>query len=200
MTGERQPFGRRTVLKTLGIGLAVGATAVPASASSDKLAHELNEARKATQIYKDPGEAREDGHNLISPYVPQMGFHFENEEIIKEEILDKENDEIPITEPAILVYYPVGEYRNEIRDQLGEGVAPIFHDDDRDDELRLGAVEYAHEPDGAGDYFHDEEASRELQTTEEDGWAPFPGGYALHVWVHRNNPDGVFAPFNRTVL
>ncbi len=80
--------------------------------------------------------------------------------------------------------------------------------------LRLGAVEYAHvgdagEPFPAGanpaNYFSDEEAPRYLKISEEDGWEPVPDAdgniafTALHVWVHHNNPDGVFAPFNPTI-
>lgn len=53
--------------------------------------------------------------------------------------------------------------------------------------LELGAVEYV-VPAGCGepDLFND----------EGESWYTFGENQSLHVWVHEDNPDGVFAPRN----
>ena len=191
---------RRTALKVLGGGLVVG-TAAPVSARSNELSQELNSLRKATQKYKDVGEAREDGYVVVSEYVSEMGFHFIHPGRLALTSAPDSDRTAPgtveIKEPPILVYFTTGNYDPDSGDE---------HDSDRDDDLRLGGVEYAHlEDDGTpgtpSDYFSDEEASRNLKVSEEDGWewVPGPDITALHVWVHRGNPAGVFHPTNPTI-
>ena len=118
-----------------------------------------------------------------------MGFHFVNPGLIALE----EDGPFDLENPPILVYFTTGNYN------VGDG---DIHDPDRDEDLRLGAAEYAHEgTKGApGNIFSDEEASRNVKFPEEEGWEPVPGTpfTALHVWVHRGNPAGVFHPTNPT--
>lgn len=191
---ESNAIARRPLLKTVGLGLAgtalltgpVGA----ASAQSDEFTHELNEVRAATQKYQDVAKAREDGYaTLVSPYVPNMGFHFVNPALVAADA----STQVNLSEPPILVYYTTGNYNPGPGD---------IHDSAHDDDLRLGAVEFAHVETGAsGNIFSDESASRALEVSEEDGWGPIPDSplWALHVWVHRGNPAGVFHPSNPTV-
>lgn len=190
MSSDNRPSKRRAVLKVLGSGLIVSSMAGPASARSDALARELNDVRKATQRYRDVSTARSDGYDgQISPYVPGMGFHF----IDPARIAADASEHVDLTNPPMLVYVPTGNYTPEPGD---------VHDEVRDDDLRLAAVEFAHFETGvAGNYFSDETSTRTLKTTESEGWGPIPNTplHALHVWVHRNNPDGVFHPTNRTV-
>jgi hypothetical protein len=48
--------------------------------------------------------------------------------------------------------------------------------------------------------FSDEEANRELAVSEAEGWHYLDGeSTALHVWVHRGNPAGVFHDANPTI-
>ena len=179
--------------KTLiGAGLVIGGIAFTgqASARSDALEQELDTVRCATEQYTDVALARSDGYAMVSPYTPQMGFHFVN----PERFASDSEAEVDITEPPILVYYGDGEYQPEPGDE---------HDDDRDDELLLGAVEFAHlgddgEPGTPANYFSDEESEMDLDVSEEEGWnwTPGPDITALHVWVHKDNPDGVFSPTN----
>lgn len=119
-----------------------------------------------------------------------MGFHFENHS----RFASDENAPHDLSEPGVLVYQTTGNYEP----------APFQpHVPSRDDDLILGAAEFVHEgdPDAAGDYFDDENSSRDVKTSEDEGWTAIPGtGHTgLHAWVHRSNPDGVFAPFNPTV-
>ena len=185
--------GRRPFLKTVGVGLAGTALftgSAAATSSSDQFAHELNEVRAATRKYRDVAQAREDGYaTLVSPYVPNMGFHFVNPAYIAQDA----NGPFNLEQPPILVYYTTGNY------EVGPGAT---HDPDRDSDLRLGGVEFAHGQTGvAGNIFSDESASRTLKVSEEDGWGPIPQSpfWALHVWVHRGNPAGVFHPTNPTI-
>lgn len=213
MTRKRNRLRRRTVLKS--IGLAAGGTALlpgSVSAQSNTLAHELNTVRAATREFRDVAKARVAGYGvlpeLVSPYTPNMGFHFVNPLFVAPD----EEGPFDLESPPVLVYAPIGEYRNEIREAIAEPGPPFFHDPDRDDELRLVAVEFAHlgdvedppadpEDGTPADIFSDEEARRNLKFTEADGWEWVPGAEitALHVWVHRGNPEGVFHPTNPTI-
>ncbi len=187
-------IGRRPFLKTMGVGLAgttlLAGSAAAASASSDELSRELNAVRAATRKYRDVAIARTDGYGTqVSPYVPQMGFHFVNPALVAADA----DTPVDLSEPPILVYYPTGDYNPAPGDE---------HDPDRDADLRLGAVEFAHMETGvAGNLFADETASRSLKTSEAEGWGPIPETplMALHVWVHRGNPAGVFHPTNPTI-
>ncbi len=191
---ESIAIGRRTALKTVGLGLAgtalltgpVGAV----SARSDAFTHELAQTRAATRKYRNVATAREDGYGtMVSPYVPNMGFHFVNLALVAADA----DAAVDLSKPPILVYYTTGDYNPAPGD---------MHDPAHDDDLRLGAVEFAHFETGvAGNLFSDESASRTLKVSEADGWGPIPGTplMALHVWVHRGNPAGVFNPTNPTI-
>lgn len=164
-----------------------------ATARSDALASELNAVRSATKQYNDIGVARSEGYVVESPYTPDMGFHLINPGLFAADA----SAAVDITAPPILVYYTTGNYRPDPGEE---------HDGSRDGELRLGAVEYAHigdsgSPGTPADYFSDEESTRTLRVSEEDGWqwTPGPNITALHVWVHRGNPAGIFNPTNPTL-
>ena len=189
-----QPIPRRFALKIIGGGLAAGTVAtVPVSARSEDLARELQTVRAATRAYRDVAVARNDGYTEVSPYTPQMGFHFVNPTLIAAD----EAAAVDITEPPILVYATTDDYDPDPGDD---------HDPDRDGDLRLAAVEFAHggdegPPGTPANLFSDEEASCRLKVSEEDGWewVDGPDITALHVWVHRENPAGVFHPTNPTI-
>lgn len=178
----REPH-RRTVLQTLGVGFALGATAVPATAGNDELTSQLNEVRTATRKYRDIETTRDDGYAAVSPYVPEMGFHF--------------SDRTPPfgttrDDPPVLVYFTNGEYNPDPGDE---------HNPEHDDDLILGAVEWlvgGNQEGSPPDIFADEDTNRNLKTTEEEGWhfEEEEGFTGLHAWIHRGNPEGVFHPTN----
>lgn len=179
---------RRALLRTIGGGIVLGAVSIgPASAESEKdeLTQQLNTVRDVTRKYRDIETAREDGYNPTSPYVPGMGFHFA--------------DGLPfgtdLTDPGVLVYFTNGSYNPGPGDP---------HDPAHDDDLILGAVEWlvkGNQEDSPPNIFNDEASSRNLKTTEEEGWhfEEEEGFTGLHAWVHRNNPEGVFHHTNPTV-
>lgn len=195
---QPQKTGRRTVLKTLGAGaIGIALTGTASAQRSDELSRQLNEVRHASKKYRDVSVARADGYGVlpftVSPYTPEMGFHFVNPQLMAAD----ESASVDLSAPPILVYYTTGNY------DVGPG---SIHDPDDDDKLRLGAVEFGHvgdegPPGTPMDLFADEDASRTLKVTEAEGWewVPGPDITALHVWVHRNNPAGVFHPTNPTL-
>ena len=197
MPTETGPIGRRRVLSVLGGGLAFGASTGVATArhGGSELAQQLNLVRSSTRKYRDFSMAEDDGYEPVLGFVPGMGFHFVRGDLIADDHTVGPVD--GLENPPILVYFTAGNYDPDPGDE---------HDDEFDDDLRLGAVEFAHavdeEPPGTpGDYFADETARRQLKTSEEDGWEFVePAGVtALHVWVHRGNPAGVFHSTNPTI-
>lgn len=113
---------RRTVLKTIGGGLVVGAAAVPSSANSDELSDQLNTVREETRKYRDIETARDDGYVAVSPYVPGMGFHF----------ADGPPFGTKLEDPGVIVYFTNGSYNPAPGEE---------HDPPHDDDLILGAAE-----------------------------------------------------------
>lgn len=188
MPTEHEWLGRRTVLKTIGSGLAVGATAGTASArgGADELSHELNGVREATREYRDVGTARADGYEPILGYFPGMGFHFTD----RDPPFGTDRDD-----PPLLVYFTNASYDPD---------PGAVHDPDHDDDLILGGVEYlvpGDQEDTPPNIFADEGCSRALRVTEAEGWH-FEADLdvtGLHAWVHRGNPAGVFHPTNPTI-
>lgn len=182
------PFHRRTVLKTIGGGLAAGASAGLAGARSepDELARQLDGVRGATRDYRDVGTAREAGFEPLLEYFPEMGFHFTD----RDPPIGADRED-----PPVLVYVTNGSYDPE---------PGATHDPDRDDDLILGGVEYLMSGDREAappNVFADEGSARELAVTEAEGWH-FDADLdvtALHAWIHRGNPAGVFHPTNPTV-
>ena len=194
MPTETKSISRRRVLSILGGGIAFGASTgvVTARRGGSELARQLNEVRAGTRMYRDFGTAKADGYEPVLGFVPGMGFHF-----VRGDLIAADHEAGPVDgleNPPILVYFTTGNYDPEPGDE---------HDTDHDDDLRVGAVEYAHSgaPGAPGDYFADETARRYLKTSEEEGWefVPPAGVTALHVWVHRGNPAGVFNPTNPTI-
>lgn len=188
MPAENTPVVRRTVLKAIGSGLALGAGAGLASAhgESGDLAQQLDNVRAVTRRYRNVETARETDYEPILGYFPEMGFHF----------ADREPPYGAVREdPPVLVYFTNGSYNPDPGD---------VHDPAHDDDLILGGVEYlvpGNQEDTPPNIFADEESCHELQVTEAEGWH-----YdedlditALHAWVHRGNPAGVFHPTNPTI-
>lgn len=179
---EPRCINRRTVLKTIGGGLALGTTAVPVSAGDNQLSQQLNAVRDVTRKYRDIETARDDGYGAVSPYVPGMGFHF----------ADGPPFGTSLEDPGVLVYFTTGNYNPEPGEE---------HDPAHDDDLILGAAEWlvpGDQEDDPPNIFNDEDSHRDLKVTEDQGWHfEDEGGFTgLHAWVHRGNPAGVFHPTN----
>lgn len=163
----------------------MGAAVVPANASDNQLTDQLNTVRDITRKYSDIETARADGYAAVSPYVPEMGFHFADGPPFSTDVED----------PGVLVYFTNGSYNPE---------PGAEHDPEHDDDLILGATEWlvpGDQEDNPPNIFDDDESSRELKVTEEEGWhfEDDEGFTGLHAWVHRGNPAGVFHPTNPAI-
>jgi hypothetical protein len=124
--------------------------------------------RRATARYQRLEVALADGYALASECVPGMGFHF-----LSAALLD---GVVEPTRPEILVYEPQSNGR-----------------------LRLVAVEFM-VPAAAWDPFNSGPpmlGSREFDDHRApgSGGPPFPH-YQLHAWVWKDNPDGIYTPYN----
>lgn len=175
---EPSDTNRRTVLKSIAAGLTTGAVFSGAAAADDHtFAEQLVTVRASTRKYRDVGVARGDGYERLGVF-DFVGAVFNNPEYM---------GNTAHTDPPANLFY-----------------APNRSGDTEDSDLVLAGIEYHVPGDDAGDQdiFADEEASRELEETEAAGWHPNPAGgdfTGLHVWVHLENPDGVFALGHTTI-
>lgn len=131
--------------------------------------------RAATARYHDVDRAVADGYAptggcVAVPGLGGMGVHYVNVPLLLDPTLDPER-------PEVLVYEP-----------------------QKNGRMRLVATEWlafaAAYPNGAPSLFG--------QTLENGPPLPGPGGapvpsYALHAWIWKHNPSGVFAAFNPRV-
>lgn len=158
---------RRTVLRTVGVA-ALASGAVPTvTARKGGLKRELAEVRSATAEYNDPANAVEDGYHPEPEPICGMGYHYGNFGLV---------GTVDRTVPQVLAY--------------GE---------DDDGNRILGAVEYLvpkmgeYSEDPPDLFEHDEgEETWGILNIPEEAPPPFTELWALHVWVHTHNPEGVF--------
>ncbi len=189
----------RSITKSIGISLLVAALvmifmapvvlAAPGAPGSG-VNRELAAARQATAKYHDVNAALADGYAPFSPHIPGMGVHYVNFSLL-DAVFD-------IERPEILIY------------SMAEGNGP-----------KLVAVEYVAVVlksgfAGESDVWdihsascHYEDGYEEVQPAPvlcpptSPGGAPLvlwhPDLFAVHVWIWRGNPDGIFEPFNPNV-
>ncbi len=166
------------VLTFVLLAAAASVIALPtALASLDPLDAQLNELRAATARYHSLEQAEKAGYvrdpHCASSPLGGMGYHYAKPELLADDALD------PL-EPEILVYAPKANGK-----------------------LELVAVEY-----------WKRDADQLLFTSGDrpvlfgrgfDGPMPghnatMPVHYDLHVWLYKENPSGMFAPFNPDVV
>jgi hypothetical protein len=150
----------------------------------------LAEIRRATAKYHNLDAAEADGYELDPRCVEHpdfggMGHHAVNISRILPAVVP--------SEPGVLVYEPMknGKYKlvaaeflvpAEAWDAMNPGEPPMLGEVEFDDHREIIYVEV----DG------------EFVPVNAKGGPPFPH-YQLHVWVWKNNPDGMYAPYNPNV-
>jgi hypothetical protein len=123
-----------------------------------------------------------DPHCVAVPGLGGMGHHAVN--------MAKIGPFVNPTEPGVLVYEPMknGKYKlvaveylvpSEPWDAMGSGGPPMLGEIPFDDHRAMIEIE--------PDVF-----------VNAKGGPPFPH-YQLHVWVWKNNPNGIYTPFNPNV-
>lgn len=180
-TSRSRTSSRRSVLKTIGAGLATGGVfSGTAAAGGHTFAEELNTVRETTRKYRDVDVAEADGYNFFG-VVPHAGIVYEN--------LEDNLGNLGLTDPPALLFYAPSEDID-----VGDTAADV-----EDTHLVLAGIEYLVEGRHGDDQdiFDDENASRRLKVSEAEGWHPAPDPNlnvtGLHAWVHMANPNGVFA-------
>lgn len=179
-----RPPSRRSVLKAVGAGITAGGVFSGTGAAGDHtFANELNTVRASTRKYRDLEAAEADGYEFFGIF-DFVGVVYSNPE---------NTGNLGHTDPSSLLFYAPTR-SGDIEDE----------DDVTNTNTILAGIEYHVEGRNAGDQdiFADEEASRKLKVTEAEGWHPNPLGApitGLHVWVHLQNPDGVFAREHPTI-
>ncbi len=158
------------------------------------LARKVARARVATAEYAtDLDAAKADGYRIITPMIPDMGFHFLNPDIT----------EFDVEKPPILVYVKKGDHWQLVAFEW------VFTEKPAKKPLpgaRYGSFGAAcHYDDGS---FYFESSQDECDASSPDSGAPFcfwhPDLVTLHLWAWYPNPRGIFngtnplvRPFNR---
>jgi hypothetical protein len=155
---------------------------------SAKLASQLAAARLATAKYaSDLSAAQKDGYMIITPMMPEMGFHYLNPKI----------EGFDVTKPAILVYQKTGTTW-----QLGalEWVFPKTPDTPPIEGATYGSFAAAcHYVDGS---FVPTKTEAECAKSSTGGSAFnfwHPDLTTLHVWLWYHNPAGLYNGTNPLV-
>jgi hypothetical protein len=174
---------RRTIPLALGACL-LAATAPPMVRAADPAAEAapaIVAVRDATEAFRDQAAAIEAGYAILAgtpleacidePDAGGMGFHLVSGELVGDAVLDAAT-------PEALLYIP---------DAIGQP--------------ELVGVEYVVFAE-AWDATSDEPPmllGQELELVEAPNRYELPAFYALHAWVWRSNPAGIFTAFNPTV-
>lgn len=177
---KRLPVTRRGVLRTIGAGAVVGSVATgTATAHRGGMVGHLTKVWATTYKYTDPAKAYRDGYVVLGP----------DESVVPlDEVTEKGHAVCGMGYHFVNPAY-MGQEDLKRPQVLAYGV------DDAGD-LTLGAVEYVI-PKELG-Y---EETSPDLfghdggtEVWQED--SPMDGFWSLHAWIHAENQEGVFVPFN----
>jgi len=180
---------RAGLMGILVLVLVLGASYSTGSAQtalSKDVVAKLSLTRLATAKYAtDLERAKADGYMIITPMIPNMGYHFLNPKI----------QGFDVTKPPILVYVRKGETWQLVAVEWvfpkKPAVAPLKG-------ARYGAFGAAcHYKDGS---FIIASSQAKCGKTNAKTGAEFnfwhPPLVTLHVWIWYPNPNGVFAEFN----
>jgi hypothetical protein len=167
------------MMGNIGLGSVNAAVAPPGGTAGDR---NLRDARQATATFHDLEAARDAGYAAVvadlsgatcidEPGVGAMGIHYLNPGLL--------NAAVDAAEPEVAVYEPRG-----------------------DGSLRLVALEYLTikaDWEAAGNTEAPALFGQTFDLVEAPNRFGIPDFYALHAWVWRHNPSGIFAMWNPKV-
>ena len=173
----------------LAVLLVVGSSLPSASAQSTlapDVVTKLSQARVATAKYAtDVERAKADGYMLISPMIPNMGYHFLNPKV----------EGFDVTKPPILVYVRKGDAWQLVAVEWAWPKRPATPPLKGARYGSFGAA--CHYKDGS---FAEANAEAKCAKTNAKTGAEFtfwhPPLVTLHAWIWYPNPNGVFGEFN----
>lgn len=162
----------------------------------------LEEIRLATQKYRDVNVALEDGYiadpmNLceMAPMMGRpaedggMGIHYFRPDLLGITTIEPRVDGVgthtDFLQPAVLLYEPQADGSMELIAVENLVFAEAWHAGGNAAPPTLHGVVFDHMMDNPD--------------TDLDEAHMFEEHYDRHVWVHRENPNGVFSPFNPNV-
>jgi hypothetical protein len=182
-----------------GVEVAMAAGAMPAIASADPT---LDDVRRATERFRDEQVALAEGYVRdpanhcataeemgLPPEAGAMGVHYIRFDLLQitadQPRVDGTGTHTDFLEPAVLLYEPQADGSMELVgvenlvfvaawEAAGNATPPTFHE-------------------VAWDYMADDPA------TELDEAHLFAPHYDRHVWLYRENPNGIFSQFNPAV-
>lgn len=174
-------------LVVAGVGLSLQPAAEAQQTIASSVISQISKARLATAKYAtDLARAKADGYMIITPMIPNMGYHFLNPKI----------SGFDVTRPPILVYVRDGEAWQLVAVEWvfpnkKPATAPLQG-------ARYGTFGAAcHYVDGS--FVLASAESRCAKTNPKTG-AAFnfwhPPLVTLHLWIWYPNPNGVFGEFN----
>jgi hypothetical protein len=132
----------------------------------------LGQVRSATAQYHDVEKAEEDGYVQVSPFVPDMGYHY-----VKGALMD---DEVIPTQREALVYVD-----NPVDEDMRRLVAVEYI-------IPYGIISRDTPHSEFDDKFPGVEGEKWHREDDIDAWT-------LHAWIWYPNPDGVFHGHNSRV-
>lgn len=185
-----------------------GAQATPTAAgrsapvADPDVAAQLEAVRRATERFRDVEVAMAEGYVPdptgmcveagLEGYPRQlggMGIHYFRPDLLgltaTEPPVSGTGTHTDFTEPGVLVYVPDGEGQLELGAVENLVFAEAWH-----------AAGHEGRPEFLGNEYFQMVENPETEAMEAHGFAPH---YELHVWLHRENPAGMFMPFNPAV-
>lgn len=164
--------------KLAALALAAGAVTVAVTAAVASPSDDLAAAKAASARFHSLEQANRAGYEEASPCEQHpefggMGYHYVNFALVMDPAVDA-------TQPEVLLYAPKANGKLEL-----VGVEYFKVDDDQDLETDGDRPSLFGQPfDGP-----------------MEGHAPgMPIHYDLHVWLWQDNPEGLFEPWNPTVV
>lgn len=160
--------------------------------SYTKYEKQIADVKKAVDKYQDVDVAIKEGFLPASPYVPGMGFHFVN---MKAKVDDP-------TKPNTLLYT----LDKDKKMVLAGAEWAIFGDEVKRPDIFDG-IEWSKIAEAGGHYedgtLLPAKTPQEAPKTNPETTAKLvewrPALYAVHMYTHIENPDGVFAEYNKTL-
>lgn len=182
----------------LGLGLALACLTTPLTAQKPIPAKDLDAIRAATEKYKDLAVAEAEGFVLPMEMcvtsadegqprqLGAMGLHYVRPDLLgitgQEPRVDGVGTHTDFLQPAILIYEPQADGSQELVAIENLVWADAWHAAGNEGPPSFHGFDYF--------YMHD---NPETEADEAHGFEPH---YELHFWLYRDNPAGMFSPFN----
>ncbi|CAG1019643.1 hypothetical protein BURC_04548 [Burkholderiaceae bacterium] len=190
-------FTRHSLNLLAGIALLCGGVTTNAQASD--MSSELARIRQATQRFRDINVALSEGYVIPPPghcvdahaegeprQLGAMGIHLVRPDLLGITAVSPRVNGVgtntDFTRPTVLVYEPQAQGRHELVAVENMVFAQAWH-----------AAGHVTRPEFHGNQYYQVIDNPLTAVDEAHGFEPH---YELHIWLYRENPAGMFMPFN----